>query len=201
MNQNKSIANAYLVTIEELTPKANATEEVTYESPLPFQVPAQVIIFGPLLFFFVIFVSAFLVQIVGRAKDARKLVTAMVIALLFATTPFAVHRLYQGTDQEIRATPDERPRNVRIYVNAEKKYVVDWHTDTPQYGGIRVKKQKDAASKGDFVVADSGEKRTDHSVIFPNNGDTGIVEVEVLSGTMWYSDPSGRLLFTINQIY
>lgn len=191
----------YYLALSALTPKDGLTQ---VSAAGPSGVPqtdstAIVALFGPLAIFFAIFVSVFGVFLVGRIRNWRMGVTAFLLAVTLASTPFVLSVLKNGTDGAVRASPDEIPRNVRIVPISNTSVQITWNTDADKIGAVRISSQTYNREKTRIILGNSGDNTKSHAVTIDKLTYGQSYGCEVLSGTRWYDNVGKRLVFLMGK--
>jgi hypothetical protein len=186
----------YYMAIAALTPKEviaqtrQSTDAADAEAMSP---PSPALIYFPFVVFFVIFVLAFGMQLMGKVKSLRHTVTAMVIALFIAMTPFVLTSIREGVGLGTQAGPEQIPRNVRIVQTGKDTVLVTWDTDAASVGAVRIgpglSQEKDIIVK----VGDFGNRVHRHTIKLERLEPGIRYEMEILSGTVWYTDKGNPL--------
>jgi len=187
----------YYLALSALTPKdVLAQSPIAGPSGLPLGTDTALIaIAGPAIIFFAIFIAVFGVFLMGRIKNWKMGVTALLLAITLGATPFALNMLKQGTDGSVNASPDEIPRNVRIVPLSKTSVQVVWDTDAEKIGAVRMSLAPYSVTETRIIVGSGGEKTKTHEVTIGNLASGKTYECEVLSGSLWYDNEGKRLVF------
>jgi hypothetical protein len=191
----------YYLALSALTPKdVLAQSPVAGPSGLPLGTDTALLaIIGPAIIFFAIFIAVFGVFLLGRIKNWKMGVTALLLAITLGATPFALNMLKQGTDGSVKASPDEIPRNVRIIPLSKTSVQVVWDTDAEKIGAVRISLSPYLISNARIVVGNSEDKTKLHEITIGNLVTGKTYECEILSGSRWYDNEGKRLVFRIGQ--
>lgn len=156
---------------------------------------APMMVYAPIVVFFVVFITAFLVQIVSRIWSWRQAITAAVIAFFFASIPLVLPSIREGTRFESHAGPEEIPREIRIERRLVSSVSVAWRTDASQRGAVRVYEAVERNTSR-TIIANAGKTATEHQAIISDLKVGKKYEIEILSGKTWYNDNGTRLSFS-----
>jgi hypothetical protein len=191
----------YYLALSALTPKDGlAQSPVAGPSGVPQVDNAMAFAsFGPVVIFFVVFVSVFGVFLVGRIRNWRMGVTAFLLAGMLASTPFVLTSIKNGTDGTVHASPDEIPRNVRIIPLSQTSVQIVWETESEKIGAIRIGMKPYSIEKSRTVIGNSGSKTKTHAVTIDRLTYGQTYESEVLSGARWYDNGGQRLVFRMDK--
>lgn len=192
----REVENYYLA-LSSLTPK-DALTQVPVAGPSGIQQAsnaAVVGLFGPFVIFSSIFIAVFGVFLIGKIRNWRMGITAFLLAITLASTPFALSVLKNGTDGRVNASPDEIPRAVKIVPISKTSVQIVWNTDADKIGSVRIGIRPFIEGKTRTIVGNSGAKTKVHAVTIDKLTVGEIYECEVLSGARWYDNGGLRLLF------
>lgn len=193
-------AGTYYFRVHALTPADDVIINQEQESPTEVPVfPAfsEYTIYGPVLLFFALFISAFGLLIVHHARTDKTIISAAVIALFAASIPTLLAMIgSSGTLVVTRAGPDEVPRDVAAVAQAADTALVSWMTDSPQRGGIAVSVAPFDPQRARMIIADGGTKTTVHTAIVDELEPATEYEVMILSGGQWYDNDGVPLRLT-----
>jgi hypothetical protein len=196
-----TMVEKYYLALSSLTPKdALAQTPIAGTSGLPLGTEtAFVALYTPVAVFIIIFITVFGIFLVGRIRNWKMGITAFLLALTLAATPYALNVMKYGVDGAVNAGPDEIPRNVRIVPLSKTSVQVVWDTDTPKIGAVRMSPEPYAIENARIIIGNSRDKTTSHAVLIDNlvNGKT--YECEVLSGSRWYDNKGNLLVFRMVQ--
>ena len=131
------VAAKYFATVNELSAKVEAkTQEETTQTQTPsrFEALTQYVPLAPFVLFALLFVVAFGIQVVNRVKTAKSIVTAVMIAIFAASIPATLTYIETGARQEVKAGPQEIPRNLLVGPGSSDSIVVTWETDAQAIG-------------------------------------------------------------------
>jgi hypothetical protein len=198
-NRQLSQVGSYLVTVSDLTPKT--TGEMTQGTGVADTVPSlasssPLIVYAPIAIFFLIFIIALSIQITHRILDAKKFVTAVVIALFFASAPMTLTYIQEGIKTRSNASPDQVPKNIRVLPVSKSAIRIYWDTDATISGGVRIDSAP-LSDKSTVVIGDGGFKTKNHSVLYTQFQSGLTYNMEILSGTVWYTDSGNPIHFLI----
>ena len=189
----------YYLALSALTPKdALAQSPVAGPSGFPQGTDtAFLAIVGPAIIFFAIFIAVFGIFLLGRIRNWKMGVTALLLAITLGATPFALNVLKQGTDESVNASPDEIPRNVKVVPLSKTSVQVVWDTDADKIGAVRISLAPYSIRNARIVVGNAGGKTKSHAITIENLTAGKTYELEVLSGSRWYDNGGKRLVFRI----
>jgi hypothetical protein len=191
----------YYLALSSLTPKDTlAQTPVAGVSGLPQGTDTALIaLYAPVAVFIIIFITVFGIFFVGRIRNWKMGITAFLLAVTLAATPYALKVLKYGADGFVNAGPDEIPRNVRIVPLSMTSVQVVWDTDAPKIGAVRISSEPYVKENARIIIGNSHDKTTSHAVSIDNlvNGKT--YECEVLSGSRWYDNKGNLLVFRMVQ--
>jgi hypothetical protein len=191
----------YYLALSALTPKDGLTQ-ISVAGPSGVQQADSttvVALFGPVVISFAIFISVLGVFLIGRIRNWRVGVTAFLLAMTLASTPFVLSGLKNGIDERVSASPDEIPRNVRIIPISKTSVQIIWDTDAAKVGAVRIGALPYSTEKTRIIVGNSGDKTKVHAVSIFTLTYGQIYECEVLSGTRWYDNGGNRLRFQMDK--
>jgi len=191
----------YYLALSALTPKDVLAQPQTAGSTGLSQGAdtALFAVIGPVIIFFVIFISVFGVFLIGRIRNWRMGMTVFLLAVTLASTPFALNVLKNGTDRAVNASPDEIPRNVRIVPLSKSSIQIIWETDADKIGAVRIGSQPYSVENTRIVVGNFGDKTRTHTVSIGNLIYGQTYECDVLSGARWYDNEGTRLVFQMGK--
>lgn len=195
-----AVAANYFVTVNELTAHntASAHEEVVVVSPSPLASTLTPFIpYTPFVLFGLLFVIAFWILVVNRVRNLKNVTTAFVFALMVAGIPTALTYINQGSRQEVKAGPQEVPRNVRVAPASPTSVRISWETDATRVGVVRFNKIPFSLQTARVYIADNQESVRAHSVEIDRLVKKESYEFEILSGTTWYDNGGKYIQFTI----
>lgn len=197
-NRTLSVAN-YLVTVEQLSVRNAPSEETTVtqvtESSL-FQWLTPYISYAPMLLFVLLFVCAFGIQVITKARQARNMIAIFFISLFAASIPAVLTYVQTGGGQETKAGPLEVPRAVSVTAEANESAKIVWHTEAATEGAVRISPAPFMISRALVYIADKGAISQDHLVLVPKLTLGRAYEFEVLSGGEWYNTDGHYVSFT-----
>jgi len=194
-------ASNYFVAINELTAHNTAvTNEVTIQpaqqSPF-FHSLEPFFPYAPFVLVALLFVIAFGIQVINRARNLRNVTTAFVLALLVASIPMVLNYVGQGSRQTANAGPDETPRQVRVQPNTSTSVLISWTTDAKHIGVVKLGPVPFSDKTAFVYLAKNHTEETQTHVIRINGLKRGLTyEFEILSGTTWYDNAGNYIQFT-----
>lgn len=190
----------YFVTINQLTAHntVSAHEETVQQTP---QSPLLHLLepffpYAPFVLVALLFVVAFGIQVVYRARSLKNISTALVLAVLVASMPMMLTYVSQGSRQTVSAGPDEIPREVRVQANTPSSVIISWRTDAKHVGVVRLGAVPFAAQTPRVYLANNREEVQMHSVSINGLKKGTTYEFEILSGTSWYDNGGKYIQFT-----
>jgi hypothetical protein len=198
--QTVPLALNHFVIIEQLTLRnvqASGALQIT-PAPKPSYVASLLspyMLYLPIVLFLLLFCTAFVIQVTNKVRTSKHMLVSIVIALFAASIPAALTYLKEGSNQRAKAGPQEIPQNVRINYKNPKTAVVVWYTDAPVYGGVRYSLLPYSENKSNFITSDSGKKTLSHSVELKNLVLGKTYELEILSGSGWYTNNGSYIQF------
>lgn len=188
----------YFVTINQLSAR-NTQDVATIQEGSPTQYPQwvdEMIPYTPFILFSALFIAAFGIQVVNRVKTVRSIITAFFIAIFAASIPATLTYIEQGSRQQVKAGPQEVPREIRVSPKSADSILIEWKTDAEHLGMVRIGTKPLTEETGRAYVADNKQKTRVHSVEVPKliKGET--YELEIYSGRAWYDDNGKYIQFT-----
>lgn len=189
----------YLMEVYALTKSQEQADKPTFqdkESVLPSVATSKIVIFGPIIIFILLFIAAFGIQIVGRILNRKQIISALVIALMFASIPTVLNSLQNGVRFIQYASPDEIPKNVKVKQSGVNSVLISWQTDAEKIGGVRIAPNPYSREKQKFYIADYGKIQKIHQVEI-GRLDKGLYMFEIFSGTSWFNIDGNFLQFEI----
>lgn len=176
----------YYETVYALTPKeqTGATQALPdHQNSLPV---GPLVAFAPIIIFFALFIGAFGIQVLQKAMSVKRTISALVIALLVASTPYILGSVRDGVGYRPKAGPEEVPRQVNELV-AGSNLTVTWFTDAETLGAVRIGTLPLKEDSARVVIADGGRKTREHRVVITNLPPGGY-EFEIYSVSRWYDN-------------
>jgi len=195
-----SVAVNYFITINELTAHntASAHEEVVQLSPSPLvRTLTPLLPYTPFVLFALLFVIAFGILVVNRAKSLKNITIALFLALISASIPTVLTYIGQGSRQEVKAGPEEVPRNIRVAPVNSTSVRISWETDAARVGVVRIGKTPYTSQTARVYIADNQESVRVHSVEIDKLVQKASYEFEIMSGTTWYDNGGKYIQFTV----
>ncbi|MEK7166690.1 MAG: hypothetical protein AAB874_07820 [Patescibacteria group bacterium] len=189
--QNDQLAAEHFATLMALTPKEQQT---TSKIPVGVENTPLTLLFSPWLIygsigiFFAFFLGAIIVQIINKSLDMRRTLTSLTVALVIASLPLTLKTALQITSLQTRAGPDEIPRNVKIEPVDNETAHITWDTDALKVGSVRFGPTPMNIKTATVVIADGGKRMRLHGAELKKLQKGVIYDVEILSGSEWYSD-------------
>lgn len=181
---------SYYFTVFALTPKqATAAQEST--QPQPQSQPAwlpPLYVYAPFLLFFALFLGAFGIQLIGKIRSFKRITAAFIIALFAASIPLVLTQVREGTGFRSRASADEVPQNVQIAQNSRDSVYISWTTAVERIGAVRIGPAPLTEQNSTVMIGDLGNRVKNHSLKLENLNPNLEYEMEILSGTLWYTD-------------
>lgn len=189
------VAVNYFVAINELTvhDTSSTNQETTQQASSPF---TPFLPYTPFIIAGLLFVVAFGILIINRAKSLKNMTTALVLAVMIASIPMVLTYINQGMRQTAKAGPDEIPRELRVTQGSPTFAVITWHTDAKHTGVIRFGLAPLSDATARVYVADDRKPLTDHSISIGGLKKGTSYEFEILSGTTWYDNNGAPIHFT-----
>lgn len=187
---------SYYYKVFALTPKES--QEVTQQAlqveqgPLSQYFPVLAT-YAPFILFFALFVGAFGIQMLSKTKTIKRIFTAFVIALFAASVPFVLTATREGVDLRSKAGPGETPQNLKIIQDSPTSALVTWNTTEDKVGAVRMSAAPYDEKNSSVAIGDAGRQVKVHSIRLNNLSRRGTYELEILSGTLWYTDNGNPL--------
>lgn len=197
--KGSSVAN-YYSTVLALTPNATQTEASIPQGVdnTPFSLLfSPFLIYGSVILFFALFLGAIVVQIINKTLDMKRTLTSMAVAFVIASIPVSLKTALQVTQLQSRAGADAVPRNVRISQTGLVEMTVEWETQAEKIGSLRFGPAPLIENTAKVVIADMGKKKLKHTARLEGLIPDVDYELEILSGTDWYSDKGKPLKFRL----
>ena len=190
---------SYLLKINELTLKSPADKTATSQA---VQNPTYNFLLSPNLFyaviliFFVIFGGALLLQFIYKILDFKRMMMTLVVAILIASSPLVLRSALEMTTLETKAAPEQTPKEVQVSQTSPTSIMVEWTTDTPKLGSVRIGPPPLSEKMSQVIIANNGELTTKHSIEITDIA-KGEYEIEILSGKDWYLDKGQPLKISL----
>lgn len=194
------VAVNYFLTIKQLTVHntAPAHEETVRPSSLPLATTLEPFVpYAPFVLSALLFVAAFAILVVNRAKSLKNITIAILIAFMSASIPTVISYVGQGSRQTANAGPEEIPRNVRVATVSPTSVLISWNTDAARVGAVRFGKVPLTTQTARIYVADNQESANKHTVEIDLPENKQSYEFEILSGATWYDNGGKYIRFTI----
>lgn len=191
----------YFLTIKQLTAHntASAREQVGAPSPSPLASTLMPFVpYAPFVLSALLFIVAFGILVVNRAKNLKNITIAILIAFISASIPTMISYVGQGSRQTANAGPEEIPRNVKVVPVSPTSVLISWNTDAARVGAVRFSTSPLTSQSARLYLADNQEAVRIHSVQIDSLASQSY-EFEILSGTTWYDNGGKYLQFTIPQ--
>jgi hypothetical protein len=197
--QSSSIVENYFVQIDQLSAHntVSAHEKVA-SSPRPLLSGpvGQLLPYTPFILFALLFVIAFGILVMNRAKTLRNMTTALLLAIMAASIPTVISYIGMGTQQAVKAGPEEIPRNVVVKSGGLSSVVISWTTDAARTGAVRFDKKPLSPATAITYIANAQATVHVHSVSVDHIVRGQTYEFEILSGTRWYDNNGAYIQFT-----
>lgn len=193
------LAAKHFVQIQELTAHnaVSAHEETVEVSTSPLTQSLEPFVgYTPFILFALLFFVAFGMLVVNRAKTLANMTTAFVLAFMAASIPSVLTYVGQGSRQEVRAGPEETPRNVQVLAGSTNSVIVSWETDAERSGLVRLGKAPFTIDSSRAYIANDQLKVRMHSVEIQGLKKNETYEFEILSGSTWYDNGGTYIQFT-----
>jgi hypothetical protein len=191
----------YFVTIDELS--AHNTVSAHEETVQPVQQPTvfsslqPLLPYTPFVLFALLFVVAFGIQVVNRARNLKNVTTALVLALLVASIPMILTYINQGSPQTAKAGPDEIPREVHVQADTQSSVLILWRTDAKHVGVVKLGPAPFAQNSARAYITNNHEEEVQmHTVRVTGLKKGTTYEFEILSGITWYDNAGKYVQFT-----
>lgn len=189
-------ASAHYATIDALTPKDNisAVQASTTQSFLQSQLYPY-LPYVPFILVFLLLFVALALQMNRRVSNAKQNFLTMFIAFIIGLA--VISSSFQKDQQSmVKAGPDEIPRNVQIQKVSSTSVRVTWHTDAVKTGALRIGKAPLIEDSSSLVIADTGHLVKDHTGNVDDLQIGNVYEIEILSGTSWYTYNDKPIIFS-----
>jgi len=194
-------ATNYFVAINELTAHNAAvtneeTVQPTQQSPY-FHSLELYFPYAPFVLVALLFVIAFGIQVVNRARNLKNVSAAFVLALLVASIPMVLNYIGQGSRQTANAGPDEIPRQVLVKSNTPTSVLISWTTDAKHIGVVKLGPVPFSDKTALVYLSENHtEEVQSHTVRVYGLKKGSVYEFEILSGTTWYDNAGNYIRFT-----
>jgi len=190
----------YFVTVSELTAHNTVSAHEEKVQPVPqspiFHSLEPFFPYAPFVLIALLFVVAFGIQVVNRARNLKNVTTALVLALIVASIPMVLTYISHGSPQTTNAGPDEIPCEVRVKPDTISSVVISWRTDAKHVGVVRFGAAPLAAKTPRVYLANNREEVQIHTVSIGGLKKATTYEFEILSGTTWYDNGGKYIQFT-----
>ena len=201
VTQASSAIGPYLQTVEALTLKSTSQEAAPLAlstSPWNSFLFSPLVVYGAIVIFFLVFIFLLVLQIARHVVNLRKITASLVVALLVAVIPLSVRLILEANKLEIRASPDEVPRNITVTQLSTTSLQINWTTNANKTGLVRVSQAPLDPENATVVIADRGDKVKEHVVRLEKLQPGTEYELEILSGGKWYNIEGRPLKFSLS---
>ncbi len=193
------VATNYLLTINQLSARnAPVTAEEVQETKQlqQFSTISSLASFSPIIISIVLFVSTFIFLMMRQLKNFKNISMAVGIALFAACIPTVMNMSQGGVHQNVRAGPEEVPREIRVEKIDASAVQIRWLTDAVKIGSVRMRQKGQGETQYRVHVGDDQQAIKQHSVNITNLKKNQSYEFEILSGSTWYDNAGETLSFT-----
>jgi hypothetical protein len=194
---NHTVGTYYLV-LSSLTPKQAVAQSSAGKSSDLLQNPSDtafITLFGSYGVFIILFIVVLGIFLIGKIRNWRAGVMAVLLAFTLAATPFVLNIVKNGTGGFVTASPDETPRNVKIVPIAQSSVQILWDTEKENIGGVIIGEAPYDMGKARTIIGNYGSKTNVHSVTISGLTHGVTYECEIVSGSHLYDNDGTRLVF------
>jgi hypothetical protein len=195
-----AIAANYFVTISELSAHNTASAHDTVIEAPPSTITdtlAPFLPYTPFILFALLFVIVFGIFIINRVRNLKNVMAAFMVAFMLASIPTLLTYIAHGSRQEVKAGPEEVPRNVRVAPASPTSVLISWETDAARLGVVRFGTAPFTLQATRVYIADNQKSVRTHSVEIDKLVKKETYEFEILSGTRWYDNAGSYIRFTV----
>jgi hypothetical protein len=155
----------------------------------------SLVITWPLIIFFGLFITGFLVLFFKRLHLFRSVLMVFVVAFLLSLLPLAMQTTSQRSQLKTLADADITPKNVIVSSVVPTGFVIEWDTAKDTAGGIKLSQSSDMQVN---VFTYPDELLSNHHRLVVLNLKAGTTYyVQVLSDTTWFEHQNQPIQITL----
>jgi hypothetical protein len=186
-NDTSDQINQYYLRVEALTKVSSSTnppENPKRPTHLPFSLTSytQLAIY---IFFGMIVIGA-LGLLITRTKQLNKMITVLILSLITSTIPLGLNLTREKIDLQSKASQESTPTQVYVFPPQVNSISIQWRTDKPQVGVVRISQSPDVTTNPRLISEQSAT--TIHSIAIDQLRPNTTYYLEILSGAEWYND-------------
>jgi len=195
----RGVIGAYYAQVYALTPKeeviirsSEGVEKDLFKSTISSP-DFVLVLFGIFIF---LLSGAIIIQAVNKVLDYKRTIMTLIVCLMVISVPLLMRNALYSTFQ-LRAGPQEAPRNIELKQNSPSSIKVSWETQEPRTGAVRVGKAPLNLDQSRVTIGDQGKLTKLHSLEIDRLEAGFEYEAELLSGKTWYDDNGKPLKFIL----
>lgn len=168
----------------------------TLPQPSAAAVNPAMVVTWPLIIFFGLFITGFLVLFFKRLHLFRSVLMVFVVAFLLGLLPLAMQSTNKSNTFQSLADASITPRNIIVSSVTPTGFIFEWDTDKETAGSLKVGQYSDMQSGTSYSFTD--ERLTAHHRLLITGLEPGITYyTRVLSETTWFEHDGKPIPITL----